>query len=350
MRVLPEPKPLTRQANTRAAARRRRMIGLVAGFAALALVALLSAWFGTRGIPFTSILSVLFDGDGSRDAITVHDYRVPRTVLGVIVGVALGASGALMQALTRNPLADPGLLGVSLGASSGVVVGIAFLGVGSVLGYVWFALAGAALASIAVYALGMTGRSAASPDRLVLAGAALTAVLFAFNTAVLLLYPRAFDDFRFWNVGSLGGRGYAVVLAILPFIVVGVVITLLLIRPLNALAMGDQLGKALGAHLGRTRVFTAIAVTLLCGAATAATGPVWFVGLAVPHIARLIVGPDQRWVLPFSMVLAPVLLVGADVLGRVLGQPGELQVGIVTAFVGAPVFIALCRRRKLTAL
>lgn len=326
------------------------MIGLVAGFAALALVALLSAWFGTRGIPFTSILSVLFDGDGSRDAITVHDYRVPRTVLGVIVGVALGASGALMQALTRNPLADPGLLGVSLGASSGVVVGIAFLGVGSVLGYVWFALAGAALASIAVYALGMTGRNAASPDRLVLAGAALTAVLFAFNTAVLLLYPRAFDDFRFWNVGSLGGRGYAVVLAILPFIVVGVVITLLLIRPLNALAMGDQLGKALGAHLGRTRVFTAIAVTLLCGAATAATGPVWFVGLAVPHIARLIVGPDQRWVLPFSMVLAPVLLVGADVLGRVLGQPGELQVGIVTAFVGAPVFIALCRRRKLTAL
>jgi iron complex transport system permease protein len=283
-------------------------------------------------------------------AVIIHDYRLPRTVLGVLVGVALGLSGALMQALTRNPLADPGLLGVSLGASTGVVLAIGFLGVGTLRGHVWFAFLGAALASLVVYLLGASGRSVPTPARLVVAGAAVTAVLLAFNTAVLLLDPRAFDQFRFWTVGSLAGRRFDVVAVIWPFIAVGVLIALLLARPLNALAMGDQLGRALGVRVGRTRVWGAVAVMLLCGAATAAAGPIGFVGLAVPHVARLIVGPDQRWILAYSLVLAPVLLLGSDVLGRVLGAPGELQVGIVTAFLGAPVFIALCRRRKLAML
>ncbi|MFC7792917.1 FecCD family ABC transporter permease [Streptomyces cinereoruber] len=327
-----------------------RGLGLLVTLGALLLVSLLSVWVGTRGIPFASTWELLWHPDGSEASVIVHDYRVPRTLLGLLVGMALGLSGALMQALTRNPLADPGLLGVNLGASAGVVVAIAFLGVASPLGYVWFALAGAAAASVGVYLLGSSGRKLATPDRLVVAGAAVTAVLYAFNWGVLLFDPEAFDQFRFWTVGSLAGRYQDIVLLVLPFVVTGLVVALLLAPSLNALAMGDQVGRALGVNVGRTRILAALAVMLLCGAATAAAGPIGFVGLAVPHIARFVVGPDQRWVLTYSMLLAPVLLIGSDVLGRVLGAPGEVQVGIVTAFIGAPLFIALCRRRKLVML
>ncbi|MFI2345845.1 FecCD family ABC transporter permease [Streptomyces sp. NPDC019443] len=327
-----------------------RALGLLVTLAALVLVGLLSVWMGTRGIPFTSTWSVLRQPDGSETSVIIHEYRIPRTLLALLVGVALGLSGALMQSLTRNPLADPGLLGVSLGASTGVVVAIAFFGVGTALGYVWFAFLGAAVASVLVYVLGSSGRTLATPDRLVVAGAAVTAVLFAFNSAVLLLNPRAFDQFRFWTVGSLAGRNMDIVLIALPFVAVGLLLALGLAPSLNALAMGDQMGRALGVNVGRTRVLGAVAVMLLCGAATAAAGPIGFVGLVVPHVARFVVGPDQRWVLAYSMLFAPVLLIGADVLGRVLGSPGEVQVGIVTAFLGAPLFIALCRRRKLVML
>lgn len=334
----------------RGAATALRSAGLLAVLAALVLVCLLSVWTGTRGIPFTATWSVLWHPDGSETSVIVHEYRIPRTLLGLLVGAALGLSGALMQALTRNPLAEPGLLGISLGSSTGVVSAIAFLGVGSVLGYVWFALAGAALASAVVYLLGSSGRKVATPDRLVVAGAAVTAVLYAFNSAVLLLNPRAFDQFRFWTVGSLAGRYLDVLYVILPFVAVGLLIALPLGPALNALALGDQMGRALGVNVHRTRILGAVGVVLLCGAATAAAGPIAFVGLVVPHIARFVVGPDQRWVLAYSMALAPVLLVGADVVGRVIGAPGEVQVGIVTAFIGAPVFLALCRRRKLVML
>lgn len=327
-----------------------RGAGLLLSLGALILIGLVSVWVGTRGIPFTSTWILLWHPDGSESSVIIHDYRIPRTLLGLLVGSALGLSGALMQALTRNPLADPGLLGVSQGAATGVVLAIAYLGVGSVLGQIWFALAGAALTSVVVYLLGSSGRKLATPDRLVVAGAAVTAVLFAFCSAVLLLEPRAFDQFRFWTVGALAGRYLDVVYVVLPFVAVGLLIALAIAPSLNALALGDQMGRALGVNVGRTRVLGAVAVMLLCGAATAAVGPISFVGLAVPHVARFIVGPDQRWVLAYSMLLAPVLLIGADVLGRVLGAPGEVQVGIVTAFLGAPLFIALCRRRKLVML
>ncbi|WP_020668478.1 FecCD family ABC transporter permease [Amycolatopsis nigrescens] len=327
-----------------------RALGLLAAIAVLVLICLVSIWIGTRDIPFSATWDVLWHNDGSSDAIIIHDLRIPRAVLGLLVGAALGLAGALMQALTRNPLADPGLLGVTMGASAAVVVAIGFLGVGTITGYVWFAFAGAAIASVVVYVLGTSGRSSATPERLVLAGAAITAVLFAFIQAVLLLDPTAFNSFRFWNVGSLAGRKIDVVYQVAPFILVGIVLALAQARPLNALALGEQAGKALGARVGMTRLLGAVAVTLLCGAATAAAGPLSFVGLAVPHVARLLVGPDQRWVLPYSMVLAPMLLIGSDVIGRMLSDTEELEVGIVTAFIGAPVFILLCRRRKLARL
>ncbi len=327
-----------------------RGTGILLTLAALIFLGLLSVWVGTRGIPFSATWHLLWHPDGSEAAIIIHDYRIPRTILGLLVGVALGLSGALMQSLTRNPLADPGLLGVSLGASSGVVVAIAFLGVGSVLGYVWFAFLGAALASVLVYVLGSFGRSLATPDRLVVAGAAVTAVLFALNYAVLLLNPLAFNQFRFWTAGALAGRNMDVVLIVLPFVVVGMLLALGLAPALNALAMGDQMGRALGVNVSRSRALGLLAVILLCGAATAAAGPIGFVGLVVPHVARFVVGADQRLVIAYSMLFAPVLLLGADVLGRVAGAPGEIEVGIVTAVLGAPLFIALCRRRKLVML
>jgi iron complex transport system permease protein len=327
-----------------------RAAGLLLAAVVLALVVLLSLWVGSKGIPVSVTWSVLWHHDGSAEAVIVHDLRVPRTLLGLSVGAALGIAGALMQALTRNPLADPGLLGVNQGASAAVATAIVFFGVTSPGGYVWFALGGAAVVSVLVYVLGSQGRSTATPERLVLAGAALTAVLLSYTSGVLLLFPRSFDAFRFWNVGSVAGRKIDVFVQIAPFIAVGLLLAFALARSLNVLALGEETGKALGANLGRTRLLGAIAVTLLCGGATAAIGPITFIGLTVPHVARMIGGADQRWVLPYSALLAPILLLGSDVLGRVVVAPAEMEVGIVTALVGAPVFIALCRRRKLGSL
>ncbi|WP_186763315.1 FecCD family ABC transporter permease [Lentzea tibetensis] len=334
----------------RTEARALRGAGLVVALAVLVLTCLLSLWIGSRDIPFTDTLSVLLSDDGSVESLIIRDHRLPRTIIGVLVGASLGLAGALMQSLTRNPLADPGLLGVQFGASAAVVVGIAFLGIGSITGYLWLGLLGAAAASVVVYVLGAAGSGAASPDRLVLAGAAISAVLLAFVSAVLLLYPMSFMSFRFWNVGSIAGRQMDVVLRIAPVMLAGILLTLGLTRSLNILALGEETGSALGANVGRIRLLGGIAVTLLCGAATAAAGPIGFIGLTVPHAARALGGSDHRWVLPYSMVLAPILLVGADILGRVIARPGEVEVGIVTAVLGAPVFIALVRRRKLAQL
>lgn len=328
-----------------------RGAGLVVATGVLLLLALASVWFGSKGIPLLETWDVLWQGGGGSDeAVVIHEYRIPRTILAMLVGASLGLAGALMQALTRNPLADPGLLGITMGASTGVALALTYLGITTVLGYVWLAFAGAAVASVVVYTLGSAGARSGTPERLVVAGAAVTAVLFAVNSGLMLTAPNAFEEFRRWQVGSLSGRYYDVLLPVLPFIAVGVVAALLLMRPLNALAMGDDLGRALGAHPDRIRVAGAIAITLLCGAATAAVGPIGFVGLAVPHAARFIAGPDQRWVLPYSLVLAPALLVGADLAGRVVAPPAEIQVGIVTAVIGVPVFLVLCRKRKLTSL
>jgi iron complex transport system permease protein len=323
-----------------------RLLGLVGALALLGLVILLSVVVGARSIPLGTSWNLLWHDDGSSAAAIIHDLRIPRTLIGLLVGAALGLSGGLMQALTLNPLAEPGLLGVNLGASTGVVIAIAFVGVTTLNGYIWFALAGAGITSVAVFVLGSIGRSA-NPERQVLAGVAITAVLGSFVYGVLVTDAEAFNRFRFWDVGSLSDLETSSGWQVLPFILVGVGLALGLAPALNALAMGEDTGRALGAHILRTRALGMLAVTLLCGAATAVTGPIWFVGLAVPHIARMITGPDQRWVLIYSMVLAPVLLLAADVLGRVVVAPSELEVGIVTAFLGAPVFIVLARRRRM---
>jgi iron complex transport system permease protein len=279
--------------------------------------------------------------------LIVQSLRLPRTLVAIMIGVALGLAGALVQGLTRNPLADPGILGVSAGAALAVVTGIFVFGVGSLSGYVWFAFAGAAVTSVAVYLLGASGRDGVTPVKLALAGAAVTAFLGSLTTTVLLTDAATLDQYRFWAVGSVAGRDLSVVVQVAPFLALGTAVALTTGRSLNALALGDDVARSLGARVGPARIVAAVAVVLLVGGATAAAGPIGFVGLTVPHVARAITGPDYRWVLTYSAVLAPSLLLAADVLGRVVARPGELQVGIVTALVGAPVFIALVRRRSL---
>jgi iron complex transport system permease protein len=331
--------------------RRRQITGLLIAVLLLALAVAGSLTIGSRAIPLGTVLDALLRPDlGLTDHTVVLDLRVPRTVIGLLAGLALGLAGALMQGITRNPLADPGLLGVNAGASLFVVAGIAWFGVTSALGYVWFAFAGAFAAAVIVYVIGSLGREGATPVKLALAGTALTASFTSLITIVLLSDPGAFDRYRFWQAGSLVARSLDSAVQLAPFIAAGAVLCLLAGRMLNALALGDDLARGLGQNLVAARVICAVAVVLLCGSATAMAGPIVFVGLAVPHIARRFTGPDYRWILLYSAMLGPVLLLAADVLGRLLGGAGEIEAGLVVAFLGAPMLIALVRRVKLAGL
>nr|WP_254705910.1 iron chelate uptake ABC transporter family permease subunit [Streptomyces vilmorinianum] len=325
-----------------------RAVGLVVAVGVLLLVCVLSIMIGAKPMPLGDVWHGLFQNSGVGNDVIIHDVRVPRTLLGLLVGVALGLSGAVMQGLTRNPLAEPGLLGVNAGAAAAVVSAIAFLGVTDVSDYVWFAFLGAAVVSVVVYVLG--GSRSSTPVRLALAGTAATAALYGYVNAVQLLNSAALDRLRFWTVGSLASADMETVRRVAPFILVGVVLALLISRPLNAMEMGDDTARALGADLNRTRVLAMVAVTLMCGAATAACGPIVFLGLMVPYLVRAITGPDMRWILPYAAVLSPALLLGSDVIGRLVARPSELQVGIVTALVGGPVFIHLVRRKRMAQL
>ncbi|NGN69317.1 iron chelate uptake ABC transporter family permease subunit [Streptomyces sp. A7024] len=337
----PDEPPSRRRTSARAA-------GLLLSVALLAVIVVASIAVGAKQIPVGDVWHGLFDNTGTDNDVVIRDLRLPRTILGLLVGAALGLAGAVMQALTRNPLAEPGVLGINAGAAAAVVSAISFLGINSLTGYVWFSFIGAAAVMVVVYALG--GSRSATPVRLALAGSAASAALLGYVRAVELFDTAALDKMRFWTVGSLAAANMNTVKQVLPFIAVGIVLALLLARPLNAMALGDDSARALGAHLGRTRALAMIAATLLCGAAVAACGPIVFVGLMVPHMVRAVTGPDLRWILPYTAVLSPVLLLGADVVGRVVTRPAELQVGIVTAVIGGPVFIYLVRRRKLAQL
>ncbi|MEI4273827.1 iron ABC transporter permease [Klenkia sp. LSe6-5] len=312
---------------------------------------LLSIAVGSRSIPVGTVWQTLTDSRAiGDDAVVIRELRIPRTVLGVLVGLALGTAGALMQGHTRNPLGDPGLLGVAAGASAAVVLAIFVLGIGSPSGYVWFAFLGAMLGSVAVFAIGSSGRGGATPVSLALAGAALSALLYALVQAILVTDSSTLDSYRFWVVGSLSGRDSAIAWQVAPFIVAGLVLALANSPALNLLGLGEDVARGLGQNVLVARVVGIAAITLLTGAATAACGPIGFVGLVVPHVARAVTGPDHRWLVPYSALMGVALLLLADVVGRVVTRPGELQVGIVLALVGAPFFIALVRRRKMASL
>lgn len=306
---------------------------------------------GTRDVTLETIWSALtaFDPTSASETV-IQQMRGPRTLLGLSVGIALGLSGVILQGVTRNPLADPGIMGINAGAAAAIVTAATLFGITSMEASIWVAFIGAGAATVLVYGIASLGREGATPIKLALAGAAVTAGLTSLTTAIVLLDVEAFDELRFWQVGSLAGRYLPVFLQTAPFILIGSIVALGSGRALNALALGEDMAVALGQRVRRTRFVLFATVAVLCGAATAACGPIAFVGLIVPHAARALCGPDYRWILPYSLLLTPIILLVADIIGRIVVAPGELQVGVVLGVLGAPAFIALARSRDLAAL
>lgn len=332
-------------AGNRPAARARYAAGLTAGLVLLALAVAGGLAVGAQPVPPAEVFAALLDPDAPHASI-VREVRVPRTLLAVTAGAALGLAGAVMQGLTRNPLADPGLLGVNTGAACAVVAATVLFRTRSLQAVVWWALLGAAVAVVVVYLLGGRGAGRGTPEGLVLAGVAVTAVLGAVVSGLGVLDADAYGTLRMWSVGTLAGRELPVLCDVLPFLLVGAVLALATAPALNAFALGDEAGRALGVAPGRVRLLGTLATVLLSGAATAAIGPVGFIGLVAPHVARLLTGPDHRRLMPYAVLIGAGLLLVADIVGRVVARPAEIQVGIVTAFVGAPVLIWLIGRNR----
>ncbi|QKW50511.1 FecCD family ABC transporter permease [Streptomyces buecherae] len=316
---------------------------------ALLLAMLLSLAIGSRQIAPSAVFDALLHGGGSDAAEVVRSMRLPRTVVGVMVGAALAMAGTVMQGITRNPIADPGILGISQGASVAVVLAIAYASVHTLTGYVWFAFAGAGVAAVLVYAIAARGRGGATPVKLALAGAAINALLVSVTMAVLTTKAAALDEFRFWQVGSLSGRDAEVAAQIWPFLLVGVVLVAAVARGLDALALGEDVARGLGQNVATVRIVGGLGAAVLTGVGVAAAGPIAFVGLAVPHIARAIVGTDHRWVLPMAALIGPVMLLVSDTLGRIIFPPSEVPAGVMTSLIGVPFLVALVRRKAVAA-
>jgi len=315
----------------------------------LGLIMIASLCIGAKPISISEIYHVLFSDQVGLTSTIIFEGRLPRTLNGLFVGMALGTSGALIQAITRNPLADPGILGINLGASLAVAIAVVFLGATQFNEFFIYAALGSLAASLLIFAIGSLSAGKVDPLKLTLAGIALGAVFAGLSSALILFNPLAFDQIRFWTVGSLDIRTLSVPLYIAPVVIVGCLLALSITPALNAFGLGDALAATLGSNPIRVQIIGLITITLLCGAATAAAGPIGFVSLMMPHIARWMVGPDQRWIIPFSFILTPCLLLIADIIGRVL-IVGELRVSIVTAFIGAPILIYLVRRKGASSL
>nr|WP_206040322.1 iron ABC transporter permease [Rhodococcus sp. HNM0563] len=315
----------------------------------LALLVVASVTIGSRDVEWADIVAAL---GGSTDNIGQGAIakRIPRTVLALLVGAALGLAGAVMQGVTRNPLADPGILGVNMGASLAVVVGMAWFGLWTQTAMLWVAIFGAGVTAVFVYMIGSLGRGGATPLKLALAGAATAAALSSFITAIILPRNDIAGNVRSWQIGGVGGATFDVIGQAMPFLIAGFVICLLSARSLNSLALGDEMAAGLGERVALARGLASLGAVLLCGAATAIAGPIAFVGLVVPHLCRLLIGVDNRWLLPFSALVGAALLTAADVVGRIVARPSEIDVGIITALIGAPFFVYIVRRQKLREL
>lgn len=319
--------------------------------ALLALACFASLAWGVRDVSLGTVWQALADPvPGDNDMSVVREQRGPRTLLGVLAGLALGLAGALLQGLTRNPIADPGLLGINSGASLAVVVAIAVFGLSDLGEFVWFAYLGAAVAALLVYGAASLGWEGPTPVRLALLGAAVTASTTALIMLVLTTDRSVLEDYRFWSVGSLVNRDPGLAAAVAPALVVGTVLALVSGRFLNAVSLGEDVARGLGQSVGRGRAIVVAAVVLLSGSAVAMVGPIAFVGLVVPHVARGLVGPDYRWVLPLSALLGPLLLLAADVAGRLVVRPSEMEAGLMVTVVGTPVLVWLVRSHREVAM
>lgn len=328
---------------------RVRTAWLGAVLALLALLCALSVAIGTRDVSFADIVGGI-SGRVETVAEAAVAVRLPRTLLALLSGAALGLAGAIMQGVTRNPLADPGILGVNMGASLAVVIGIVWFGIASAQAFIMVAIAGAGVSAVFVYVVGSLGRGGATPLKLALAGAATSVAFSSLVIAVVLPRSDIAGGIRSWQIGGVGGATFERIETVLPFLATGFIVSLLSARKLNSLALGDELAAGLGENVAVARAVASCGAILLCGAATAICGPIGFVGLVVPHLCRLLVGVDNRWLLPFSALGGACLLLAADIVGRIVARPSELDVGIVTALVGAPFFIWIVRRQRVREL
>ncbi|ABR35879.1 FecCD family ABC transporter permease [Clostridium beijerinckii] len=329
----------------------RKTVGIYLGsIFLLGICVVISLAFGSKNIGISQAINALLNSDDTSFAALVVRERVPRTIFSIMAGASLGISGALMQSITRNPIADPSILGVNTGASLFVVIGIAFFNINSANEYIWIALAGAGITSIFVYTIASIGSGGMTPIKLALAGSATSAVLTSLVSVIILPRSEVIDAYRFWQVGSVSGATWESIDLMLPFLIIGLIISIISAPALDILALGDEVATGLGVNIGIIRIICAIAGVILCGATTAIAGPIGFVGLMIPHSIRLIFGSNLRGLVPMSAIGGAVILTISDVLGRVIGSPGELQVGIITAFLGAPILIIIARKAKVRAI
>lgn len=318
--------------------------GLLLGIVILLVAVFLSLIYGHTEISLSTIYSAFAHSDNSPGQIVLRTVRIPRALIAALVGGSLAVAGALMQALTRNPLASPGILGVNAGAAMMVVVAVFLFRLPTLSLYAWFAFLGAALAAVLVYGLASLGRGSVTPLRLTVAGAAMTALLQSLMQAILVVNERTLDEIRFWLAGSVAGRDLEILMQVLPYMLVGLVGALALSGQITTLSLGEDVAKGLGQRTGWVKGAIGLLVVLLAGSSVAVAGPVGFIGLAVPHLCRWLVGTDYRWILPYSALMGAILLVLADVGARFVIRPEEVPVGVMTALLGAPFFIYLARQ------
>lgn len=325
--------------------RQRLWLGLFVSTIALLMCLIYSVTLGARDISLLTILNSFTTFDHSFEHLVIQTVRLPRSLMALAVGAALAVAGALMQGLTRNPLAETGILGIEAGGSLAVVITLFLFGSSSLSVYAGAAFLGAAIAAVSVYGLGTLGRGGATPLNLTVAGAAMSALIASVTTAILIISQRTLDEIRFWLAGSLSGRDFALFLQVLPFLVSGLLLAFLLGRQITALSLGEDIAKSLGQRTVWIKVLAAISIVLLAGSSVAIAGPIGFVGLVVPHTVRFFIKTDYRWILPYSAVLGAMLLLVSDIAARVLLKPQDLPVGVMTAIVGAPVFVYLAKAK-----
>lgn len=330
--------------------KKKFVLVIILCLALLSIIAMFSISLGVKRIAFSKVMEVIFGNDLDSIEATIILQRIPRTVFGILAGGALGISGALMQSITRNPIADPSILGVNTGASLFVVAGIAFFNITAAYQYIWLAIIGAGLTAVFVYSVASMGKDGATPLKLALSGSAVSIVLGSLVSTIMLPNNRVMEAFRFWQVGSIGSATWENIALISPFLILGFIISMLISGYLNNLALGDEAATALGTNVVLTRSVGALASVLLCGAATALAGPIGFIGLIIPHIVRLAFGSEMSKMLPLSFIGSGILLLLSDILGRIIGSPGETEVGIVTAVLGAPIFIFAIRKGRVKSL
>ena len=330
--------------------KKKFVFSIILCLALLSIMAIFSISLGAKSIAFTKVIDVLLGNAPDSLEAAIILQRIPRTVFGILAGGALGISGALMQSITRNPIADPSILGVNTGASLFVVAGIAFFNITVAYQYIWLAIIGAGVTAVFVYSVASMGKDGATPLKLALSGSAVSIVLGSLVSTIMLPNNRVMEAFRFWQVGSIGSAIWENIMLISPFLIVGFIISMFISGYLNNLALGDEAATALGTNVVMTRTIGALSSVLLCGATTALAGPIGFVGLIIPHIIRLIFGSEMSKMLPLSFLGSAILMLVSDIIGRVISLPGETEVGIVTAVIGAPVFILAIRKGRVKSL